>query len=127
MAASSLTEIRVVVGTAALLAFSSVIALAIGTIVRRSATAVAAVIALVVLPYILAVSSVGAMQWLLRLTPAAGFAIQQTLHRYPQVDGTYIASAGYYPLSPVLGFGVLLGWTAVALGLAMFLLRRRDA
>ena len=127
VAASTPTEIRVLVGTAALLALSAVFAIAVGTIVRRSATAVAAVIALVILPYILAVSSIGAMQWLLRLMPAAGFAVQQTLHRYPQVDGTYIASAGYYPLSPVLGFGVLLGWTAVALGLATFLLRRRDA
>src|SRR5450631_436355 len=125
--ASSLTEIRVLVGTAALLAVSSILAIAVGTIVRRSATAVAAVIALMILPYILAVSSVGAMQWLLRVTPTAGFAVQQTLHRYPQVDGTYIASAGYYPLSASQGFGVLLGWTAVALGLATFLLRRRDA
>jgi len=125
--ASSLTEIRVLVGTAAVLAVSSVFAIAVGTIVRRSAAAVAAVIAVIVLPYILAVSSVGALQWLLRLTPAAGFAVQQTLHRYPQVDGVYIASAGYYPLSPWEGFGVLLGWTAVALGLAVFLLRKRDA
>jgi ABC-type transport system involved in multi-copper enzyme maturation permease subunit len=125
--ASSLTELRVIVGTAAVLALSSVFAIAVGTIVRRSAAAVAAVIALVVLPYILAVSSVGALQWLLRLTPAAGFAVQQTLHRYPQVEGVYIASAGYYPLSPWEGFGVLVGWTAAAVGLAVFLLRKRDA
>jgi ABC-type transport system involved in multi-copper enzyme maturation permease subunit len=125
--ASSLTEMRVMVGTAALLAVASILALAVGTIVRRSAAAVAAVIGLVVLPYILAVSSVGALQWLLRVTPAAGFAVQQTLHRYPQVDGVYIASAGYYPLSPWGGFGVLLGWTALALGLAVFLLSKRDA
>jgi ABC-type transport system involved in multi-copper enzyme maturation permease subunit len=64
---------------------------------------------------------------MLRVTPAAGFAVQQTLHRYPQVDGVYLASAGYYPLSPWEGFGVLLGWTAVALGLAVILLRKRDA
>jgi hypothetical protein len=125
--ASAPTEIRVLVGTAALLAVASVFALAVGTILRRSAPAVAAVIALVVLPYILAVSSVGALQWLLRVTPAAGFAIQQTLHQYPQVDGVYVASAGYFPLPPWQGFGVLLGWTAIALGLAAFLLRKRDA
>jgi ABC-type transport system involved in multi-copper enzyme maturation permease subunit len=125
--ASTLTELRVVVGTAAVLAVASVFAVAVGTIVRRSATAVAVVIALVVLPYILAVSSVGALQWLLRVTPAAGFAVQQTLHRYPQVDGVYVASAGYYPLSPWEGFSVLLGWTALALGLAAILLRKRDA
>ena len=121
------TELRVLVGTAAVLAVSAVFAVAVGTIVRRSAVAVATVIAVVVLPYILAVSSIGALQWLLRLTPAAGFAVQQTLHRYPQVDGVYIASSGYYPLSPWGGFGVLLGWTAVAVGLAAFLLRKRDA
>ncbi|MDX6256288.1 MAG: hypothetical protein QOJ11_2622 [Frankiales bacterium] len=125
--ATTLTEIRVLVGTAALLAVASVLALALGTILRRSATAVAAVIVLIVLPYILAVSSLGALQWLLRLTPAAGFAVQQTLHRYPQVDGVYTASAGYFPLTPAAGFGILLGWTAVAFGLALFLLRKRDA
>ncbi|HZV25227.1 MAG TPA: ABC transporter permease subunit [Acidothermaceae bacterium] len=125
--ASSLTEIRVLVGTAALLAVTSVLALAVGTIVRRSAAAVSVVIALTVLPYILGVSSIGALQWMLRVTPAAGFAVQQTLHPYPQVDGVYIASAGYYPLSPWEGFAVLLAWTALALGLAFVLLRKRDA
>jgi ABC-type transport system involved in multi-copper enzyme maturation permease subunit len=125
--ASSLTEMRVLVGTAAVLAIAAVLALAIGTIARRSSAAVSAVIALVVLPYILGVSSIGALQWMLRVTPAAGFAVQQTLHQYPQVDGVYIASAGYYPLSPWAGFGVLLAWTALALGLAAVLLRKRDA
>lgn len=125
--ASSLTEIRVVVGTAALLALASVLALAVGTILRRSASAVAAVIALVVLPYILAVSSVGALQWLLRVTPAAGFAVQQTLQKFPQVDGVYVASAGYFPLSPWEGLGVLCAWTALALALAGVLLHHRDA
>jgi ABC-type transport system involved in multi-copper enzyme maturation permease subunit len=125
--ASSFTEIRVLVGTAALLAVTSVLALAVGTIVRRSAAAVSAVIALTVLPYILGVSSIGALQWMLRVTPAAGFAVQQTLHQYPQVDGVYIAAAGYYPLSPWEGFGILLGWTAIAVGVASLLLRKRDA
>ncbi len=125
--ASALTELRILVGTAAVLAIAAVLAVAIGTIVRRSATAVAAVIALIVLPYILGVSSIGALQWMLRVTPAAGFAVQQTLHQYPQVDGVYIASAGYYPLSPSEGFGVLLAWTALALSVAFVLLRKRDA
>ena len=127
MPASTFAEMRVVVGTAALLAVASVFALAVGTILRRSASAVAAVIVLVVLPYILAVSSVGALQWLLRVTPAAAFAVQQTLHQYPQVNGVYVANAGYFPLSPWAGFGVLVGWTALAFGLAVVLLRKRDA
>jgi hypothetical protein len=101
--------------------------LAVGTIVRRSAAAIAAVIALVVLPYILGASAIGPLQWLLRLTPAAAFSVQGVLHRYSQVDAVYIASSGYFPLSPWAGFGVLCLWTVAALGFAWYLLRKRDA
>ena len=34
---------------------------------------------------------------------------------------------GYFPLAPWAGFAVLCAWTAAALVLALFLLRRRDA
>ena len=51
---SLLTEARMVVGTAALLAVAAVLALAIGTIVRRSAPAVAIVIVVIFVPYLLA-------------------------------------------------------------------------
>jgi ABC-type transport system involved in multi-copper enzyme maturation permease subunit len=127
---SSLTELRVIVGTAALLAAAAVLALAIGTMVRRSAAAVTAVIVAIVLPYILGVASVlplGAADWLLRLTPAAAFAIQQSMPQYPQVAAPYTATAGYFPLAPWAGFAVLCGYAALALGLAVFLLHRRDA
>lgn len=127
---SALTDLRVVAGTAALLAVAAVLAMAVGTIVRRSAGAVALVIGLMVLPYILAVSSVvpvGAAQWLLRLTPAAGFAIQQSTAQYPQVAIAYTPSTGYFPLPPFVGFSVLLGWTVLALGGAAIAVRRRDA
>ncbi len=126
-----LTELRVVAGTAALLAVAAVLALAVGTVLRSSAAAVTTVIVAIVLPYILATASPlpeGVSQWLLRLTPAAAFAIQQSLPQYPQVDAAYTAwYGGYYPLAPWAGFGVLCAYTAVALGLAVFLLRRRDA
>jgi ABC-type transport system involved in multi-copper enzyme maturation permease subunit len=124
-----LTEVRIVAGTAALLAVAAVLALAIGTIMRRSAAAVAAAIVLVVLPYILGtagVLSAGASQWVLRIFPAAAFAIQQSVPAYHQVDGSYIPSQGYYPLAPWAGFAVLCAWAAVALGVAAYLLRRRD-
>ena len=127
---TTLTEVRVVVGTAALLAVAAVLALGIGAIVRRSAAAVAAVIVVIVLPYILAVPnvlSVGTAQWLLRVTPAAGFAIEQGMPQYPQVSTAYTPASGYYPLAPWAGFAVLCGYAAVALGLAVFLIRRRDA
>jgi ABC-type transport system involved in multi-copper enzyme maturation permease subunit len=127
---TSLTELRVIAGTAALLAVAAVLALGIGTVLRRSAGAVTAVIAAIVLPYVLAVASVlptGAVEWLLRLTPAAAFAIQQSTPQYPQVIGNYTPNKGYYPLAPWAGFAVLCAYAALALGLAVVLLRRRDA
>jgi ABC-type transport system involved in multi-copper enzyme maturation permease subunit len=123
----TLTAARLVVGTAAVLAVSAVLALAIAAIVRRSAIAVTLGVVLVTGPYILAaLLSSPATQWLLRLTPAAGFAIQQAYPRYPQVTTTYLVADGYYPLSPWAGFAVLCAWAVAALALAAFLLRRRD-
>jgi ABC-type transport system involved in multi-copper enzyme maturation permease subunit len=124
------TEVRVITGTAALAAVSAVLALAVGTMVRRSAAAVAIVIVTMVLPYFLAVSAVvplGAADWLLRITPAAGFAVQQPYPHYPQVTAIYSALSGYFPLPPGAGLAVLCGWAAVALAGAAYLLRRRDA
>ena len=123
------TEARVVIGTSLLLALCAVLAVAIGAIVRRSAVAITTVLVLMVLPYLLAVGSLlpgGAAAWLLRVTPAAAFAIAQTIPVYPQVDNTYLPSAGYYPLTPWAGLGVLAAYTAVALGAAWLVLRRRD-
>jgi ABC-type transport system involved in multi-copper enzyme maturation permease subunit len=127
---TALTELRVMVGTAALFAVAAVLALAVGALTRRSAAAVTAVIVAIVLPYVLAVASAlpaGVSQWLLRLTPAAAFAIQQSLPQYPQVAGAYTPSHGYFPLAPWAGFAVLCGYAALALGLAVHLVRRRDA
>ncbi|MFC1401046.1 MULTISPECIES: ABC transporter permease subunit [Streptacidiphilus] len=124
-----LTEVRLVVGTGALLAVAAVLALAVGTILRRGAGAVTVVIAMIVLPYILATASVlpaGPSEWLLRLTPAAGFAIQQSLKAFSQVAGVYTPTNGFFPLSPWAGFAVMCGWAAVALAVAGYLLRRRD-
>jgi ABC-type transport system involved in multi-copper enzyme maturation permease subunit len=128
---SALTTVRVVAATAALLAVAAVLALALGTIVRRGAAAVAAVIVVIVLPYLLgvvpSVLPVSAAAWLLRITPAAGFAVERAYPVYHQVNATYMATSGYYPLVPWAGFAVLCGYAAVALGLAVYLLRRRDA
>jgi ABC-type transport system involved in multi-copper enzyme maturation permease subunit len=128
--ATFLTELRVVAGTAALLAVAAVLALAIGTVLRRSAAAVTAVIVAIVLPYILGTAAVlplGAADWLLRVTPAAAFAIQQSVPAYPQVTAAYAPISGYFPLAPWAGFAVLCGYTALALALAACLLRKRDA
>jgi ABC-type transport system involved in multi-copper enzyme maturation permease subunit len=128
---SALTEVRLIAGTAALLAITAVLALAAGTILRHAAGAITAVIALTVVTYFfsvpLAVLPAGAADWLLRVTPAAGFAIQQYVPAYPQVNNLYTPPNGYYPLAPWAGFGVLCLWAVAALCLATVLLRRRDA
>ena len=55
--ATALTELRVIVGTAAVLAVAAVIALALGTVLRRGAVTVAVVIVVMVLPYLLTVTT----------------------------------------------------------------------
>jgi ABC-type transport system involved in multi-copper enzyme maturation permease subunit len=128
---TALAEVRVIVGTAAVLAVAAIIALAIATVLRRSAAAVATVLVVIVLPYLLTVAvpilPLGPADWLARISPAAGFAVQQTLIQYPQVSDVYAPSAGYWPLAPWAGFAVLCAWAAVALALATYLLRKRDA
>ena len=106
------------------------LALAIGVIVRRSAATVAVAIVMIVLPYFFAASAavpLGAGDWLLRIMPAAGFALQQAYPEYNQVTMLYAPFSGYFPLSPLAGLGVLAAWTAAALALAAYLLHRRDA
>ena len=115
---SWLTELRMVVGTAALVAVAAVLALAVGSMLRRSAAAVTVVIVVIVLPYLLGVVSVlpaGAADWVLRITPAAAFAVQQAIPQYPQVTALYSPGGpggGYFPLAPWAGFAVLCGWAA---------------
>jgi hypothetical protein len=127
----ALTEVRVVAGTAALLAVAAVLALAVGTLLRNSAGAITAVIAGIVLPYLLAilpgVLPAGAGEWLVRVTPAAAFAVQQVNPQYAQVTAGYSPASGYFPLAPWAGFAVLCAWAALALLLATYALRRRDA
>ena len=129
--ATPLTQVRAVAGTAAVLALAAVLTLALGTMLRNSAGAITGVTVAIVLPYFLAIglptlpAAIG--DWLLRVTPAAGFAIQQTVTRYPQVAASYTPGSGYYPLAPWAGFAVLCGYVAVALALAGLMLRRRDA
>lgn len=129
--AGLLAEASVVAGTAALFALATVLALALGAILRRSAGPVTAAVALIVLPFFftgpLAVLPPGTADWLLRVTPAAGFAAEGMLARYPQVSSSYTAQYGYYPLPPWAGLAVLGAWTATALLAAAYLLSRRDA
>jgi ABC-type transport system involved in multi-copper enzyme maturation permease subunit len=129
--ASAFTEVRVIAGSAALFAVAAVLALGVGALLRHGAGAVTVVITAIILPYLITVAfpvlPTGAADWVLRVTPAAGFAIQQAIPQYPQVDGHYTPFGGYYPLAPWAGFAVLCGYALLALALAAILLRRRDA
>jgi ABC-type transport system involved in multi-copper enzyme maturation permease subunit len=135
---SLLTEARMAAGTGALLAVAAVLALAIGTIVRRSAPAVAIAILVIVVPYLLAFGPLSGSQpqgsgpgggggWPLQFTPAAALSVQQAVPQFRQVIAIYSVNAGYYPLAPWAGLAVECAWAAAALALAYYLLRRRDA
>jgi hypothetical protein len=127
---SPAAELRVALGTAALLATASILALAVGAIFRRGAGAVTTAVVAVVLPYILIANPftpASAANWLARVTPAAAFAVQQTLVRYPQVANPYTPYNGYYPLAPWAGLAVLAGYALAGLAVAAVVLHRRDA
>lgn len=115
----SLTDplvLRAVVGTAGFLALIALLSLAVGVIVRRTAAAVILLFTvLVVIPLVAQVTSVGADLWVGRATPVAGAAIRQTQPMFENAIG------------PWEGFAVLAAYTAVALGAAFRLQRRRDA
>ncbi|MFD9563066.1 hypothetical protein [Streptomyces sp. NPDC059994] len=119
---SALTEVRVVVGLAAVLALTAVLALALAAVLRRTWPAILLAITTLALPY--AVTAVPLLpdtlsRRLLRTTPAAGFATQQTLTEYPQVIAHYAPSAGYFPLPWWAGTGVLCMYVVVVLGVAL--------
>jgi ABC-type transport system involved in multi-copper enzyme maturation permease subunit len=128
---SAATEVKVIIGTGLFAAVAGVLALAVGAIVRRGAAAVAIVIVIIAVPIFLAISAalpLGAADWVLRVTPAAGIALQQAYTQYGQVTGIiYSPLSGYYPLSWWAGLLVMCAWAAAALAGAAYLMRRRDA
>lgn len=124
---SGLATARVIVGTGLMLGITAVLALALGAAFRRGAGAVVAGVALLAAPLVLvAALPAGASDWVMRLTPSAAFAVQGTQPRSPLVTYAYTVINGYYPLDPWAGLAVLCGYAAVALGIACWLLRRRD-
>ncbi len=114
----SLTDgpvLRAVFGTAAFMALLALFSLGIAVIRRRTTGAIVFVIALVVLPQIVApMISFDADIWVSRLTPIAGLAVQQAI-----TNGQVIG--------PWAGLGVMVLYAAAALGLAQWQLSRRDA
>jgi hypothetical protein len=121
LAVPLLIKLRVIVGSAVLLALVAVLALGLGALPRRRWMAVLAAITMVVLPYVAAAVPVlpnEVARWLLRVTPAAAFAVKQTAGQYPQVVADYAPWAGYFPLPWWGGLAVLTGYIAIVFGLA---------
>jgi hypothetical protein len=119
--------LQIVVGTAALLAIAAILALSAGVVLRRSAGAITVVVALLIVPVILGtILPQGPADWVLRLTPAAAFGLQQGTPQYSQVMHTCEPYNGCFPLAPWNGFLVACVWAVAALGLAVYVLRRRD-
>ncbi|MDT0308924.1 ABC transporter permease subunit [Streptomyces sp. DSM 44917] len=117
--APELTEgpaLRAVLGTGLLLAAVALLSLGVAAVVRGSAAAISLVLVLVLLPQIVATGlPLSAALWLERVTPAAGFAIQETVRRYDTA------------IAPWAGLAVLCGYAALALAAGWWRLRRRDA
>lgn len=108
---------RAVIGTGLVLAVLGVFALAIGTLVRHTAGAIATVIGVVLVLPILSGLLPG--NW--------GAHVNAYL---PEQAGGLIVQAHRHQgdlLSAWQGFGVFCIWTAILLALAAYLLRRRDA
>jgi hypothetical protein len=114
--------LRAVLGSAAVLALVAVLSVAVGTIVRRSAAAIAIMTALFFLPAFLAQGLVtpALSDWLVGHTPAGGLAIQRAL---PPAD---IVINSFATIGPWTGFSVLCIYVVAALGVAGVLLARRD-
>ncbi|MEU7859156.1 hypothetical protein [Nonomuraea sp. NPDC049141] len=119
------TELRVIVGYAALTAAAAVLALGLAALVKRAVIAIGLAIGLVVVPYVLATA--GLVPWLLMITPAAGFAITQSIPTFAHVDVDQSLLGGYYPLPPWAGLAVTCGYAALALGAAIAVHRRKTS
>jgi ABC-type transport system involved in multi-copper enzyme maturation permease subunit len=121
----SLTDpavLRTLVLAALFMTGVTLVALAIGMLLRRSAPAITLTIVLVVLPVIAGSVLPGTSpRWLMYTTLAGGLA---TLRAKPPTD---TLAEPWALIGPGAGIAVILAYTAVGLGLAWWQLRRRDA
>ena len=109
--------VRGVVGTAVYLAALALLSLGAGTVLRHTAAAISAVLALLWVPAMLVSTSEELFQQLAGFCPMlAGMAIQRTVERPDSV-----------PISPAMGLLLFCAYTAVAVGAGSWLLQRRDA
>ncbi|WP_283137764.1 hypothetical protein [Rhizohabitans arisaemae] len=122
-----LTGARVIAGVAVALALCAVLAYGLGVWLRRGWAAILGGLTLIALPYTVTAIPLlpdAVSEWLLRLTPAAGFAVRQTVVEYPQVTAHYAPSAGYFPLPWWAGLALLCTYAVI---MVLIALGRRQA
>ena len=109
--------LRAVAGSGLYLAGLALLALGIAAVVRRTATAITVVLALVFVPPIAAgMLPEGLSEPVQKLSPMAGLAVQETVERSDSI-----------PIGPWAGLAVLGAYALGALVLAAWLIQRRDA
>lgn len=114
--------VRSLLLTAAFMAGVAVVGLGIGVLLRHSAAAITITIVLVLLPLIVGMILPGsAPKWLMYTTLAGGMATQRAK------PPTITLAEPWAMIGPWAGIGVVAAWVTVALGLAWWQLRRRDA
>jgi ABC-2 type transport system permease protein len=109
---------RAIIGTALYLGVVTVLAFAVGTIVRRAGSAIAVVLAILYVPAIVSLMLAEPLRgWLQMTSPMmAGLAVQRTILRADSV-----------PIGSWPGLGVASAWSAIALVAAVWLVKLRDA
>jgi ABC-type transport system involved in multi-copper enzyme maturation permease subunit len=125
----SLTDgpvLRALAGTGVYLALVGVLSLGLATIFRRSAGAIATMIVMLIVPFIVSGGlPLTAAQWLMRLTPGAGMAIMRTIEPDPFNPASTVELETI--VSPWPGLAVLALYAAATMALGYWRLRRRDA
>ena len=117
--------LRMTVGLPLYLAAIGLLAFAVGALVRHSAGALTAVIALLlVVENVLMMVPLGAVEQVSPFLPST--AGRRVLFDSEMIEAVDAATAGAH-LAPWQGYAVLLAWVAALLALAAVRLRRRDA
>jgi hypothetical protein len=110
--------VRAVIGTALYLGVIAAFAFGVGAILRRTGTAIAVALTIVYAPAIVSLMLAEPLRgWVQEASPMmAGLAVQRTVLRADSV-----------PIGSWAGLGVAAAWSAIALVVALWLVRRRDA
>lgn len=117
--------LRMTVGLPLYLVAIAIFAFAVGALLRNSAAALTAVIALlVVVENVLMIIPLRAVELISPFLPST--AGRRLLFDTEMLNATDAMAKGAH-LAPWIGYGVLLGWVLVLGALATMMLRRRDA